>query len=126
MIVPYVDLIGAPFKYSGRGPKAYDCYGLVMELKRREGCPVADFGYSMEFPKIAQMMSAALPQWRQIEKRPGAIALFRIKGLGAHVGYTLNDDRFIHVWERSGGVLTERFYEWRRRTIGFYEYVGPH
>jgi len=124
-MISHADLIGAPFKYSGRGPKAYDCYGLVMEMKRREGNPVPDFGFSMELPVIATMMAAVLPQWREIEKRPGAICLFRIKGLGAHVGYTLSDDRFIHVWEKSGGVLTERFYEWKRRTIGFFEYAGP-
>jgi len=31
------DLIGLPFQYGGRGPAAYDCFGLTQEVLRRYG-----------------------------------------------------------------------------------------
>ena len=33
----YNDLIGLPFQDEGRGPYGYDCYGLLVEVYRRNG-----------------------------------------------------------------------------------------
>lgn len=36
------DLIGKKYLRNGRGPDAYDCYGLVIEIARRMGKTVKD------------------------------------------------------------------------------------
>lgn len=119
-----VDLIGTPFKYGGRGPDSYDCYGLVMEMSRRNGRELPDFGFAENQGLIAAMMGATMPQWAPIECRPGAIALIRIGRLVSHVAYVLDGDRMIHAWEHSHGVSIVLIAEWKHRIVGFYEYAG--
>lgn len=118
------DLIGVPFRYGARGPDEFDCYGLVMECLRRDGQKPRDFGHADDVGTIAAMMGAALPQFEEIECRPGAIVLLRIDGLAAHCGYVIDGNRFIHTWEKSGGVVVERLDTWKRKIVGFYRYVG--
>lgn len=44
MRLEYADMIGKPFEEFGRGPDAYDCYGVCIELSRRGGHPIPDYG----------------------------------------------------------------------------------
>jgi len=118
------DLVGVPFQYGGRGPDALDCYGLVMECARREGIDLPDFGCATDQPTIMAMMTASLPQWRQIEKRHGAIAFIRVGRYAAHVGYVFGSHFMIHAWEDSGGVSIVRLSDWEHRILGYFEYVG--
>jgi cell wall-associated NlpC family hydrolase len=118
------DLVGVPFEYGGRGPDSLDCYGLVMECARRDGIALPDFGSATDQPTIMAMMCASLPQWRQIERRIGAVAFVRVGRYTAHVGYVIGPDHMIHAWEDSGGVTIVRIADWQHRIIGFFEYVG--
>lgn len=126
----YRDVIGVPFAYGGRGPDEFDCYGLVLEMSRRDGKELPDFGEGAEWmlpekkqPKTAAMMGASLPQWRQIDSQPGAVVLIRIGRYVSHVAYQIDNDRMIHAWEQSNGVSIARIDDWRHRIVGFYEYV---
>lgn len=118
------DLIGTPFKYGGRGPDSYDCFGLVMEMCRRNGHPIPDFGFAEDQGLIAAMMGASLPQWRKTVCKEGAVALIRVGRYASHVAYVIDDDRMIHAWEHSHGVSTISIAEWQHRIVGFYEYAG--
>lgn len=121
----FADLIGVPFQYEGRGPDTYDCYGLVMECCRRtHGVEIPDVKSPHQIEEIAAVLAGQLPSWREVEAKPGVVAVFRVKGYGAHVGFLLGRDRFLHTWERSGGVCIERLSHWKNRVFGFYEYVG--
>lgn len=119
-----IDLIGTPFKYGGRGPDFFDCYGLVMEMSRRAGKPLPDFGFDTNHNIVAAMMGATLPQWEEISKTPGCVALIRIGRLISHVGYLIDADHMIHSWDMSNGVSIVRLDEWKNRITGFYRYVG--
>lgn len=118
------DLIGLPFKYGGRGPDFLDCYGLVMEMSRRNGVDLPDFGFADDQALVAAMMGATLPQWEEIERRPGAVVLIRVGRYAAHVGYMLDEHRMIHSWEHSHGVTIISVDSWKQRIVGFYKYVG--
>ena len=120
----FSDLVGTPFEYGGRGPDSLDCYGLVMECARRDGVELPDFGHAKDQPTIMAMMTASLPQWRQIEKRHGAIAFIRVGRYAAHVGYVFGPNHMIHAWEQSGGVTIVRLADWQHRIVGYFEYVG--
>lgn len=118
----YADLIGKPFVRGGRGPDAYDCYGLVREMFLRAGTEVPVYKNDSEEnrPAMVQML-AGLQQWKRIEAREGAMVLLRLPET-LHVGYMLPYGRMIHTWDRSGGVCVERFDEWKQRAIAYYEY----
>ncbi len=124
-MIEYADLIGKPFEYYARGPEKFDCYGLLKELKRREGIIIRDQESHSDLDQIELMMSGALCHWKECERRPGAVVHFIIKGRKSHVGYLLTPRLFIHTWENSGGVLAEPYdISWKRRTAGFYDYAG--
>ena len=123
-MINYVDLIGVPFAYGGRGPKKLDCYGLVMEMHRRKGVSLPDFGFADDQALIQSMMGATMPQWREIEAREGAVVLIRVGRYAAHVGYMIDKSQMLHTWENSGGVSVVRADRWKQRIVGFYEYVG--
>lgn len=125
----YVDLIGIPFKYGGRGPDTYDCWGLVMELQKRQGITVPDYASTNDFGKIAAMMAVGIMKWEKVEPTSGVVVAIRIpdaNGVSAvrHVGTVLTNGRLIHTWEKTHGVTIERLETWKRRIAGFYAYVG--
>ncbi|WKZ86349.1 C40 family peptidase [Ralstonia pickettii] len=121
----YLDLIGVPFVYGGRGPDTFDCYGLVAELYRRAGQPIPDYRSPTDLAVIAAMMACEAQLWREVPApKAGAVALIRVGRHASHVGYCLDDMRMIHTWERTGGVVIERLDTWKRHIIGFFEYVG--
>jgi len=42
MLLDTTDLLGKSYKAHGRGPDAYDCYGLVIEVEKRLGHTMPD------------------------------------------------------------------------------------
>ena len=140
------DLIGKPFAYGGRGPEEFDCFGVIKELLRRDGIAVPDYDTADAQATIEALFSREQRlYWRPCEAEEGswyidlerngslarhhytkgAVVLFRILGLGSHVGYVTGPNTFVHTWEGARlGVLTERIDDWEHRIIGFYRYVG--
>lgn len=118
------DLVGVPFVYGGRGPEAFDCYGLVMECARRDGVTLPDFGFASDQALVAAMMGVTMPQWEPVEPQAGAVVLFRVGRFVCHVGYLLDAGRMIHTWDKSGGVTIARLDDWKQRIVGFYKHVG--
>lgn len=124
-MVDYVDLIGVPFEYGARGPGAFDCWGLVMEMYRRaHGRDLPDFRSPTEQERMAVMgaMQMADPRWKEVPRQAGAVAAIRIGRLVSHCGFLLNEHTLIHAWQNSGGVTAPRTDEWERRFAGFYLY----
>lgn len=117
------ELIGTPFEYGGRGPDKFDCYGLVAHLLRKDGIEIHDLKSPSIGKEIVAMVHSELVLWRECELREGAVLLFRVPG-NLHVGYCLDGVRFIHTWDKSGGVVIEKISDWKRRLVGIYEYIG--
>jgi cell wall-associated NlpC family hydrolase len=120
----FADLIGIPFKYKGRGPSAYDCYGLLRKLYADDGIAIPDYDSPTDGARIAAMMMSQLHLWREVgEPAPGVTALFKVPG-NTHVGYCIDDKKFIHTWQASHGVCIEPLEHWKHRLMGYYRYVG--
>ena len=104
--------IGAPYRYGGSGPDAFDCSGLVAYAHRQAGIAV---------PRTAaEQFSKATPVKRR-ELRPGDLVFFRLSGRDVgHVGIYVGDDRFVHAPQSGGHVrLASLEDEWyRQRFIG--------
>jgi len=128
----YSDLIGIPFKDGGRDVKGLDCYGLVMEIYRRNGIKLPEY-YAPAFDDAgvsAQIEEArTLPIWQKAEgSNPPLLAVMAIKfnsPLCNHTGVYIGNGFFIHTRERIG-VNIDRINSpaWRRRIEGFYVYLG--
>lgn len=122
----YVDLIGTPFKYGGRSLEdgGLDCYGVVVEMGRRNGqsFPVRQFSENLQINHA--LMSCQMSEWEKCEPAPGTVALIRLKKIVCHVGYLIDDFQFVHAWEGTNGVVVEKLEEWRNRIEGYYRYVG--
>lgn len=120
------DLIGVEFEYGGRGPEAYDCWGLVMECSRRwSGLELPDYRSSSSPDRNAVVMAQEAERlWRRLDRPvPGSVIIMRVKGFGAHVGFVHTKTRFLHALENFG-VLEGRLAQYHRQIIGAYEYVG--
>lgn len=125
-MIPVTDLIGRPFIDGGRGPEDFDCWGLCLEVFRREGVALRDYRlccYDTE--GFARNFQDALPGWRRHEwpdvPAPAVVAIRFNTSVVNHVGVYIGDGRFLHTREKTG-VLIERIDSpaWRRRIEGFY------
>ena len=121
------DIIGTPFKYGGRpddGSNTLDCYGLVQMVLNYNGIDLPERPYSKEKSIISLQMSMQMNEWELTERQPGAVLLFRVKTILMHVGVVIDEFRFMHTWDKSGGVCVERIADWEKRIAGVYRYVG--
>jgi cell wall-associated NlpC family hydrolase len=104
--------LGAPYRYGGAGPDAFDCSGLVTYAYGQLGLFV---------PRTAaQQFAAATPVPRD-DLRPGDLVFFRLDGREvSHVGIYAGDDRFVHAPQSGGEVRMARLDDdyFRRRFAG--------
>lgn len=124
----YDDLIGIPFVDGGRDPESgLDCWGLVKEAFRRQGCEVPDYHISaIEAADIAGTMKRQEDDWIRLDKpRVGCLVLLRLTpGLWAnHVGIYAGDGRFLHAYLPTG-VCVDRLRRWQSRIVGYYSPGG--
>lgn len=124
----WADLIGKPFQYGGRGPEFYDCYGLVMEMFRRDGIILPDYRSPSDKVTIAGIFAHGIQLWESSEQKPGVAVLFRVpfgkRELYSHVGYLVSPNQVLHTTELTNGVVCERLDVMGKRVHGFYRYVG--
>ncbi len=128
MYFDYVDLLGKEFAYGGRGPLAYDCYGLMIEVRRRAGRFMPDNYTSTDIPEmVSDSIKHAKRSCRFIElpgPRPFCLVTFKLHPVfTTHIGMVLADgNRFIHILPKMR-VGTERLdsTSWSHRITGFWE-----
>jgi cell wall-associated NlpC family hydrolase len=117
------DLIGRPYRFGARGPDAFDCWGAVLEVRRRLGLPTPpDFATRILTPEHArELFHEARPSgWVETSASHGAIAYAPAK---SHAGVQFAG-RIVHAVRGPGVVawtlghwLAEfgelEFYQWR-------------
>jgi hypothetical protein len=123
----YADLLGKPWRRGARGPEAYDCLGLALEIARRLGRTFPAY-VSTEAELHAQLGSgggtlADCP--RIAAPEPGAVALLRMSVGEHHLAFLVDRYRMIHTTEATGCVV-ERILEpmWQRRIMGYFRLEG--
>jgi len=117
------DLVGIPYKPHGRDSSGMDCYGVVMELMRRQGKNIPDFFYSdtKNATNISTLQSieAYIPNTKLDKPEEGAVVELLVFGQPSHVGVCLGDGTFIHAMEKIG-VIIEPLYRYRSKIKGYY------
>lgn len=121
----YADLIGKPFELGGRGPRSYDCYGLAMEVARRNGIDLPAETSISAVETMAAVIKSGKPDYEKCECQPLCGVSFRLRSREpAHLGVVLEDGiHFIHTTSRTA-VSIQRLDKWKNRIDGFYSYVG--
>ena len=122
-MIDYTDLLGKPFAYGGRGPDAYDCYGLAVEVCRRAGVALPAWRSVCEAALIQREFDAGLDLCDDLPApEPGCLVLLMVHPpFVSHCGVMLDQVRMIHIMEKTS-VAVERIDDiaWRRRVRGFY------
>jgi cell wall-associated NlpC family hydrolase len=119
------DLIGVPFEMGGRGPKTYDCYGAVKEVRRRMGLYTPEVATTYESVRsCADVIRQQVKHWLPCEPKNGAVLILRLEALHAHVGVQIAPGWLLHTWEEAGGIVRERVDRWQKqnRIVGYYDY----
>ncbi len=119
----FTDLVGKPFARDARGPDAYDCLGLVIEVTRRNGFAVPEYASTSE-ELARQQHEGLLGPCRRVERaEPGCVVLLRsTHATGRHLGIMIDRWRMIHASEDAGQAVIETLQRslWGRRVLGFY------
>lgn len=92
--------IGAPYRYGGSGPDAFDCSGLVAYAYASAG---------IKLPRTAAAQFAAATPVRRSDLEPGDLVFFRVSGRDvSHVGIYAGNDEFVDAPQSGGRVRTAR------------------
>jgi len=120
--------IGRPFEDRGRGPRAFDCWGLVRAvLEEQRGVELPrwdDYETTSDQARLAAVVVKARPRFVRVELPEVCdLVLFRMLGSPSHVGVCVGGTWFLHVMEGVNSAL-ERWSApaWSARVEGFYRW----
>lgn len=123
--------IGLPFRDKGRGPDAYDCWGLVRAvLAAQFGIDLPDYAGAYtnahDHASVAAAVDAGLTDgWTTVDDpRAGDLLVIKIADRPWHCGLMVTPDRFLHVPDK-GTSCHERLDNviWTRRIEGIYRHL---
>ena len=126
--------IGVPFKSKGRSiEEGFDCIGLVIAIEKELGIEIPDVwayndaeGMEVASNFLVELTSidAGASKWKKSKPCFGAVAVFKIAGMVRHIGFFIDNKRFIHVMQ---GVSTciESIENplWHKRLVGVYKWL---
>jgi cell wall-associated NlpC family hydrolase len=123
----YIDLLGKPFVWGGRGPEGFDCYGLCIEMAKRNGQVIPDSAWSEDPALIAALVEETEEKGfvRVDAPQAGDFVGFMLRPpFVSHIGYMLNQHEFLHI-TKGTKVSRERIDSllWQRKVAGFYRWT---
>lgn len=126
----WCDLLGKEYLEGGRGPDAFDCWGLCLEVSRRAGRPLPAIVTPGNLQATHEAYLAAAYFCRRLDgPQPFCVVAFMILvPFVTHMGIVLPDcRRFIHIM-RKRSVAVERLDHpiWSKRVAGYYEFSDHH
>lgn len=111
-----------PYQMAGRGPDAYDCWGLLLEIFRRRAILIRDFSYSADGYTDDRTVLTIARLWKPCRMTGGAALMFRADNGGRHAGVSLDGDRYIHANDRERAVIVSHLSrDFSNSLIGAYE-----
>ncbi|WP_427113002.1 C40 family peptidase [Megasphaera sueciensis] len=120
----YDDLVGLPFRNGGRDGHGYDCWGLAVELFRRQGIVLKDYVCSSEATQdVACYMADGRQEWKKLDHSiSGCLVVIRLldTGWANHCGIYIGNGKFIHAYSEQTGVVIDRIKRWGPRIVGYY------
>ena len=124
MIYEIDNLLGLPYEKGGRGPLAYDCYGLCLEVTRRAGVMIPDVDTPNTRFDRNELFATTKDIWRRLSgPQAFCLAVFRIR-TNWHAGVVLPDlQNFIHITAGINVTISRLDnLKWKQRFDGFYDF----
>lgn len=122
-MLEYIDLLGKPFKFGGRGPDYYDCAGLMWELSKRLGYTPIDFNHIVESNARNDGLIDYFANYEMIQSiEQYSIILFNHEcyNMVVHVGMAVDNYQFIHTTSKTN-VIVDKLKEWTCRINSIYK-----
>ncbi|NNG04358.1 MAG: phage tail protein [Inquilinus sp.] len=124
--------IGLPFKLGGRGPRAFDCWGLARAVLAEEfdiRLPRYDRGYPEtegDRAALASLVRDGMPGWYAVERpAAGDLALLRHGAHACHIGVVVGRGWMLHIEHGTDSAIDRTDGpRWSRRLVGFYMFDG--
>ncbi len=124
--------IGKPFKSGGRGPKFFDCWGIVIAFMKDINGPELE-SYDKLYKNVTDGISITriaeqeIHSWYSIngrELQPGDVPFYKMGPQQMHVGIMVNNNTMLNSCLNIGAVI-ERYDSalWKQRLIGVYRHV---
>jgi len=113
------DLIGLPYKIHGRDESGLDCFGLIFYIAKRNGTPIKDPIYKGFDPSLSKL--ANYVGLKQIDNFEIGCVLEIEKEGRLHLGYSIDNDRFIHSTFNEG-VIVQNIVDYKIK--GYYKFNG--
>lgn len=126
----YRDLIGCKYKIHGRSKEeGFDCYGLVIEVYKRNGIELPDMFYmfqnEIEKVNIAQGIKtrffSSIPNIKLEKPEDLCIIEINVRGNPIHVGVYIGKGMMIHCTH--SGVIIEPIRKYTNKIVGYYKAV---
>lgn len=111
------DLVGVPYRAHGRGMGGMDCYGLAIEVLRRNGIVLRDVWAEADCGAFVDAVPLPTPE-------PLCIVEIGM-GNAHHVGVYIGNGRIVHA-RPDAGVVIEPLSHFSARIRGYYRVNGQH
>lgn len=112
----FSDLIGKKYKKNGRGPNAFDCYGVCIEVCKRVGIEIPEMENLLDGKRLFQKVTGSY--------QAGDLVL--MSAGGHHIGVMVDSERLIHTSSEIGSVnrIRKDHPYVQQRVTGVYRYAG--
>lgn len=117
------EVIGIPFKIKGNSLDGFDCLGLCIYMLNKIGIQTPNFHdsdwYDKYDDKFADFVKNGLKVKKVEEVKQGCLIEFKCQG-SYHVGFCIDDSRFVHASTIQKMVVVENISRWKSRIQGVY------
>ena len=118
----YEDLLGVKFKVHGRSKEeGFDCYGLAIEVLRRNGIILEDAFYKdlENRESVHEELHTKIAHKRIEQPENCCIIELSVGGEPLHVGVYIGNGLMIHTTHKTR-VVIEPLAHYRNRILGYY------
>ena len=119
----YSDLIGTRFKIHGRSKEeGFDCYGLAIEVLRRNGIKMVDVFYDTldNRKEVHDIIHNIIPNQKIDKAEENCIIEIDVRGEPLHIGVYIRNGKFIHTTSRKN-VVIEPLRLYKNKIVGYYK-----
>ena len=119
----YRDLLGTKFKIHGRSKEeGFDCYGLAIEVLRRNGIILKDVFYDTLDTRVFlhKELHESIPNIRLEKPEICCIIEIAVYGEPIHIGVYIGNGMMIHTTSRTN-VVIEPLAHYKNRILGYYK-----
>jgi cell wall-associated NlpC family hydrolase len=119
----YEDLLGTKFTPHGRSKEqGFDCYGLAIEVLKRNGISVQDVFYkTLKESSDVKEIAFRNNTFQKLDKpQKNCIVMITVKGEPTHVAVYIGEQLIIHATKEKG-VVIELIRHYKKRIEGYYK-----